>query len=129
MIVFIWDSECTIHSKVENYKKIINQTSLIKNVILNNKTVEVLVSSKVKDETIVLSIVESLASCGLNLITPVMIDRPMKEVKYMNTNRNKVSIVFIGQDEVCPFIASKPESGDIATLELEMGMWNPVYTN
>jgi hypothetical protein len=130
LILFVWDPECSVHSKVKNYKRIIHSTSLVLNQILGNEKIDVLTSPKVKEETILISITECLSDrYKLNLNIPVVVDKPICLIKdSQGLSKREVYIVFVVPEEARTFVTN-PVSGNMAILELEMGMWNTITVN
>lgn len=129
LILFIWDPDCTVGLKVENFKKIVKRSFTIKDFIDKEK-IDVLTSPKVKEETILISITECLSDrYKLNLNIPVVVDKPICLIKdSQGLSKREVYIVFLVPEEARTLVTN-PISGNMAILELEMGMWNPVTVN
>lgn len=130
LILFVWDPECSVHSKVKNYKRIVHSTSLVLNQILGNEKIDVLTSPKVKDETIMISITECLTKRHrFKLSIPVEVDKPICLIKdSQGLSKREAYIVFLVPEEARTLVTN-PAPGNMAILELEMGMWNPVTVN
>ena len=129
LILFIWDPDCTVGLKVENFKKIVKRSFTIKDFIDKEK-IDVLTSPKVKDETIMISITECLTKRHrFKLSIPVEVDKPICLIKdSQGLSKREAYIVFLVPEEARTLVTN-PAPGNMAILELEMGMWNPVTVN